>query len=136
MKPWSAKHIALLVGLTFFCVGLVLIYQVLGAGGVIDLQATLGSGKIDRGSAGFIIIFLATTMVISSLAFGNVDEHGQQKRISSFLWGMTLFVLTISLLVLVAAKSFEGWGIFAVFISALFVVLFVTIAATQFLQDQ
>ena len=134
-KSWT-KWIALFSGIGFFCVGLVLIYQVVRVGGVIDAQGAAISGRIDKGSAGLIIMFFATMIIISSLAFGTVDEQGQQKKISSFLWGMTIFVVTIGALVLTAAKSFDGFSMFTVLVAAFLVTLFVIIAATQFLEDQ
>lgn len=108
-QSWT-KSIALFAGVVFFCVGIVLVYQVVRVGGVIDVQAAAVSGRIDKGIAGLIILSLATMIVISSLAFGTVDEQGQQKKISSFLWGITLFVISLGVLVSTAAKSFEGWG--------------------------
>jgi hypothetical protein len=134
-KSWT-KSIVLFAGIVLLCVGVALIYQVVRIGGVIDAQAAAISGRIDKGSAGLIVMFFATMIIISSLAFGAVDEHGQQKKISSFLWGMTIFVVTIGALVLTAAKSFEGLGMLAVLVAAFFVTVFVIIAATQFLQDQ
>jgi hypothetical protein len=130
------RPIALFAGIVFFCAGIAMIYQVVRVGGTIDLQTTVAAGKIDKGSAGLIVMFLATIIVISSLAFGQVDELGQQKKISSFLWGITLFVIAIGVLVSTAARSFEGWGMLAVLVAAFVVVIFVIIATTQFLQDQ
>ncbi|MBZ0147333.1 MAG: hypothetical protein K8F62_07270 [Pseudorhodoplanes sp.] len=130
------KVIVLFAGIVFFVVGIVMIYQVVGVGGVIDVYAAAISGKVEKGSAGLIIMFFATTIIISSLAFGTVDEHGQRKKISSFLWGITLFVIAMASLVLTASKSYEGWGMLAVLLASIFVVLFVIIGATQFLQDQ
>jgi hypothetical protein len=134
-QPWM-KSIVLFAGVAFFFLGLAMIYQVVRVGGTIDVYAAAISGKIDKGSAGLIIIFFATLMIISSLAFGTVDEHGQQKKISSFLWGITLFVIAMGTLVLTASKSYDGWGMLAVLLASFFVILFVIIAATQFLQDQ
>ena len=65
-----------------------------------------------------------------------MDERGQRKKISSFLWGMTLFVIAMGVLVLAASKSYDGWGMIAVLIAALTFTILMTIGATQFLQDQ
>lgn len=134
-RDWI-RFLALFAGITFFFAGIVMIYQIVRLGGVIDLQAAATFGKIEKGGAGFIIIFFATTIIISSLAFGDVDEHGQRKKVSSFLWGMTLFVVAMGVLVLAASKSYDGWGMFAILAASLLVVALVTIGATQFLQDQ
>ena len=75
-------------------------------------------------------------IVISALAFGNVDEHGQRKKMSSFIWGMNLFVITIALLLFNAAKAFEGFGLAAVLVAAILIIILMMVAATQFLQDQ
>lgn len=136
MNPDWTKAVALFAGIAFFCVGIVLIYQVVRVGGAIDAHAAFVSGRIDKGSAGLIVVFLGATIVISSLAFGAVDEQGQQKKISSFLWGITLFVISLGALVSTAARSFEAWGKFAVLVAAFFVVVLVVIAATQYLEDQ
>jgi hypothetical protein len=136
MNPAWTKTIALFAGIAFFCVGIILIYQVVRVGGVIDAHGAFVFGRIDKGSAGLIVMFLGTGIIISSLAFGAVDEEGQQKKISSFLWGITLFVISLGALVSTAAKSFEGWGMLAVLVAAFFVIVFVIIAATQYLQDQ
>lgn len=130
------RSLTLFAGIAFFFAGIVMIYQVVRAGGEIDLHAAATFGKIEKGGAGFIIIFFATAIIISSLAFGDVDEHGQRKKISSFLWGMTLFVIAIGVLVLAASKSYEGWGMIAVLMAALIVTVLMTIGVTQFLQDQ
>ena len=55
---------------------------------------------------------------------------------SSFLWGINLFIITMALIVANAAKSFEGFGLAAVLLAAFLVVILVMVAATQFLQDQ
>ena len=69
------------------CVGAALIYQAVRVGGTIEAHTAFMFGRIDKGSAGLIIAFLGSTIVISCLAFGDVDEQGQKKKISSFLWG-------------------------------------------------
>ena len=134
-ESWR-KSVALCAGIAFFCVGIGMIYQVVRVGGTFDVHAAAISGRIDKGSAGLTIMFFATLIVISTLAFGAVDEQGQQRKISSFLWGITLFAISIGMLVLTAAKSFEGWSMFAVLVAAFFVTVLVIIATTQFLQDQ
>lgn len=136
MNPAWTRSIALFAGIAFFCVGVVFIYQVVRVGGTIDAHAAFIFGRIDKGSAGLVIVFLGSVIVISSLAFGEVDEQGQKKKISSFLWGITLFVISMGVLVGTAAKSFEGWAMLAVLAATFFIVIFVTIAATQYLQDQ
>lgn len=134
-KSWT-KGIALVAGIAFFSVGIAMTYQALRAGAIIDVHEAVLSGKIHPGNVGIVIIFFSTMIIISALAFGNVDERGQQKKISSFLWGINLFVITIALLLFNAARSFEGFGLAAVLVAAFLVVIFVMIAATQFLQDQ
>jgi hypothetical protein len=134
-KSWT-RVIALIAGIVFFSVGIALTYQAVRAGAIIDVHDAVLSGKIHSGNVGIVIMFFSTMIVISSLAFGDVDEHGQRRKISSFLWGMNLFVITISLIIFNAAKSFEGFGLAAVLVATTLVVIFVTMAATQFLQDQ
>lgn len=136
MNQTWIRSLALFAGIAFFVAGIVMIYQVVRVGGEIDLQSAATFGKIEKGGAGFIIILFSTMIIISSLAFGDVDEHGQRKKISSFLWGMTLFVIAMGVLVLAASKSYDGWGMIAVLIAALTVTILMTIGATQFLQDQ
>ncbi len=136
MKQDWIRSLALFAGIAFFFAGVAMIYQVVRVGGEIDLHSAATFGKIEKGGAAFIIIFFATTIIISSLAFGNVDENGQQKKLSSFIWGMTLFVVAIGVLVLAASKSYEGWGMLAVLMAALVVVVLMTIGAAQFLEDQ
>ncbi len=126
MKQDWIRSLALFAGIAFFFAGVAMIYQVVRVGGEIDLHSAATFGKIEKGGAGFLIIFFATTIIISSLAFGDVDEHGQRKKISSFLWGMTLFVVAMGVLVLAASKSYEGWGMLAVLGAAFVIVIFVT----------
>jgi hypothetical protein len=120
----------------FFGIGLVATYRSLQSGAVIDVHEAVLSGKIHSGNVGIVILFFSTIIIVSSLAFGNVDEHGQRKRMSSFLWGINLFIITMALIVANAAKSFEGFGLAAVLLAAFLVVILVMVAATQFLQDQ
>lgn len=68
MNQARIRSLALFSGIAFFIAGIVMIYQVVRQGGVIDLQSAVTFGKIEKGGAGFIIIFFATTIIISSLA--------------------------------------------------------------------
>ena len=103
MNPDWTKAVALFAGIAFFCVGIVLIYKSCELAARLTRMLRL-CPAIDKGSAGLIVVFLGATIVISSLAFGTVDEQGQQKKISSFLWGITLFVISLGALVSTAAK--------------------------------
>jgi hypothetical protein len=134
-RSWS-REIALVAGIAFFCAGIAMTYRALAGGAIIDVHEAVLSGKIHSGNVGIVIIFFSTMIIISALAFGNVDEHGQRKKISSFLWGMSLFVITIALLLFSAAKAFEGFGLAAVLVAAILIIILVMVAATQFLQDQ
>ena len=134
-RSWS-REIGLVAGVVFFGIGLVATYRSLQSGAVIDVHEAVLSGKIHSGNVGIVILFFSTIIIVSSLAFGNVDEHGQRKKMSSFLWGINLFIITMALIVANAAKSFEGFGLAAVLLAAFLVVILVMVAATQFLQDQ
>jgi len=134
-RSWS-REIALVAGIVSFGIGLVATYRALQSGAVIDVHEAVLSGKIHSGNVGIVIIFFSTIIIISALAFGNVDEQGQRKKISSFLWGINLFVITLALIVANGAKSFEGVGLGAVLVAAFLVIILAMVAATQFLQDQ
>ena len=58
------RLIALIAGVAFFAAGLWLIVKGISATGALDIQSALISGKIQTGSAGLIIVFLATFIII------------------------------------------------------------------------
>jgi uncharacterized membrane protein YidH (DUF202 family) len=71
VKQWSPLEIsgiiALIAGIVFFSVGIILIITQTKAEGLLDLESGLFSGKLSSGSAGLFICLFGLIMIIYGL---------------------------------------------------------------------
>jgi hypothetical protein len=149
----TRRLIALIAGIGFFISGIVLMWMGISATGSLDIQSVLISGKIQTGSAGLIIIFLATFIIIFATVGsdrfvrvdGEIDAKAEAKNVFyispislRFFWvlcALLLVMLTVALLIptvataepiklaLSAIAFVAGMGAFFTFLGLLFTLL-------------
>ena len=109
---------ALLAGIVFFVIGLVMVFLGISAEGSIDVQGALFSGNIKTGSAGLFVLVFAFLIIITALLSTSL---ARAKSVSTakitrphFKRAMSVFILLItSSLILAFAAAFmpEGKGV-------------------------
>jgi hypothetical protein len=91
---------ALLAGIIFFGVGLVMVFLGISAEGAIDLQGAVFSGKIKTGSAGLFVLFFSFLIIITTLFSPGLTRARSGSAVrdgsSQFKRAMSVFVLLVA----------------------------------------
>lgn len=95
------RLVALIAGVGFFIVGIVMVFLGISAEGSIDIQGAIVSGKIKTGSAGLFVLFFSFLIIVVSIAIpwpqAKEPKEPLAGRSSRFRRALSLFLLLLGL---------------------------------------